>query len=152
MREAWERIEEEIDFFRTRARRLTVAECEGDVLLQEQVRSVCKLVANVLGYRFKYLQSVPWVFVRADTPRGARAFIEQAESRASCDHDPLTVFLYKSHKDALHAVRDGGEVTMALAEAVSAYNDTPLDEGAGEGYHRSTHHARARAANAKNPY
>ena len=60
-------------------------------------------------------------------------------SRASDEHDPLTVYLYETHREALHLVKDGGEALPLLVEAVEEINDTPLDEGAGEGYHRSTH-------------
>ena len=152
MREAAKHIDDEVKWFLTRARELTIAECEGDVALYESVRSICLLVAGVLEYRFKYLMVVPWTFVHADTPSGARAFIEEVESLPSTQHDALTVLLYETHKDDLHVVRDGGEVSQALADAVSEYNDSPVDESPGEGYHRSTHYARTRASNAKSPY
>ena len=100
----------------------------------------------------RYLGIVPWNFSQADTPSGAKVFIDQVESRPGAEHDPLTVYLYETHRHDLHVVADGGAVSQALADEVARHNDTPLDEGAGEGYHRSTHHARVRAANANSPY
>jgi len=65
------RIEVEEQWFRERARTLTVESCEGDARLHEAICTICRLVAGILQYRFKYLKVVPWNFVHADTPGGA---------------------------------------------------------------------------------
>ena len=153
MKGAVERIETEIRWFRDRARTLTVAECEGDADLHQIVVTVLRLVANLEDYRHNYLKVVPWSFSQADSQSGAAAFIDGVDSRSRDEHDPLTITLYDENREALHHLRDTGEVpVLPLVEAVSEVNDTPLDEGAGEGYHRSTRHARVRAYNAGSPY
>ena len=152
MKGAAKRIDEEIDWFRRRARNLIVADCEGDRELHQDMTSILRLVANILEYRHKYLKIVPWSFSQADTASGAAAFVDDVTSHASEKHDPLTLFLYDSNREALELLRDTGECLPELVEAVEEVNDTPMDEGAGEGYHRSTHHTRVRAYNARSPY
>ena len=59
LKEAATRVDEEVAWFRRRARNLTVAECEGDAILQQAVASILRIVSNILEIRHKYLKVVP---------------------------------------------------------------------------------------------
>ena len=152
LKEVAKKTEAEVKWFRERARTLTVEECEGDAELHESIASILRLVASVVSYRLKHVHIVPWTFANADTQLGAAMFIAGVLEKPSAEHEALTVWLFETHKDDLQLVCDGGEVSKSLREEVDTFNDTPLDESAGEGYHRSTHHARVRAYNARSPY
>ena len=153
LKDAAKRVDEEIAWFHQKARTLTVAECEGGAELHAAVVAVMRIVANVLEYRHRYLKIVPWSFSNADSQVGAQAFLAGVRSRPSNQHDPLTVYLYDLHKEDLERMSEGCDDELPeLVEAVDQFNDSPLDESAGEGYHRSTHHARMRAYNARSPY
>ena len=102
--------------------------------------------------RFKYLNIVPWNFCNADTPAGAARFLEGATSLPFEQQDELTKYLYHTHRADLEATAAGGAVSASLQEEVLAVNETPLDESAGEGYHRSTNCTRIRARNSSSAY
>ena len=116
------------------------------------IQTTLRAVADELSLRGRYLKLVPWSFVRADTPEGARSFLEGARSRPFAEQDLLTQYLLRKHEVALDSVADGNPCPADLAEEVKVYADTPLDESAGEGYHRGTHLTRIRARAAKTPY
>ena len=52
----------------------------------------------------------------------------------------------------LENVRDGGAGGDSFNEEVDAINNTPLDEGPGEGFHRASHVAKSRGSCTKLPY
>ena len=108
MKQAAKKVDQEVKWFRERARTLTVAECEGDAELHESVVSILRLVANVLTYRHQHLHIAPWTFTNADTQLGAATFIAGVLEKPSAEHDALTVWLYDCHKDDLHVVMEGG--------------------------------------------
>ena len=107
--------------------------------------------------RFRYLSVVPWSFCKADEPAGAAEFLRDATSRPSAEQDPLTVYLHDKHREGLVALAGsvGGDPVIpdpTLVEEVADINNVPLDESAGEGYHRSTNHTRTRCTGAQTPY
>lgn len=137
---------------RERALTLTLEDCEEDGPLFADVVAALRVAAALLDMRFKYLKVVPWNFSNADTPAGAASFLAGATALPFEQQDALTQFLYSTHRDALEALAAGGACASSLSDEVSVVNDTPLDESAGEGYHRSTNCTRIRARAAKSAY
>ena len=135
-----------------RARDLTPADCEGDAVLAVEIKSLLRVVADALVLRFKYLSCAPWSFASADTPEIANEFLQDVKSRPLSEHDPLTQYLFEMYEDDLVRVSEGGEGGEAFKQEILSINETPLDESAGEGYHRSTHYARIRVAASKSPF
>ena len=127
-------------------------DCEGDPALFASIATSLRQTASLLDLRFKYLKVVPWNFAHADSRDGAALFLAGATSRPLAQQDALTQYLYSTHRDALEVVVAGGICPPLLLEEVSVVNETPLDESAGEGYHRSTHLTRVRARACKTPY
>ena len=157
LHQAGARIDQEVESLRQAARDLTPAECEGDAALCNDVQTKLRLVSELLILRFSYLKVVPWSFCKADEPEGAAEFIRGATSRPSEQQDPLTNYLHEKHRKALMDLAQsiGGEPVIpdpALVKEVLEVKETPLDESAGEGYHRSTNHTQKRASAAKSPY
>jgi hypothetical protein len=131
---------------------LTVEDCEGDAYLVNVVVSALRVAASLLEMRFKYINVVPWNFCKADKTGGAARFLEGATSLPFEQQDELTRFLYYTYRDDLEALAAGGVCTPSLQEEVVVVNDTPLDESAGEGYHRSTNCTRIRARNSSTAF
>ena len=152
MRHAWSRVSREIQKLRRLADNLTVEECEGDAYLVTEVVAALRVAASLLEMRFKYLNVVPWNFSNADTPEGAMRFLEGARSLPFEQQDPLTQFLYYTYGDDLDKRAAGDDCPQSLQAEVDTVNDSPLDESAGEGYHRSTHCTRIRARNSSTAY
>ena len=152
LRGAADRIDQEVEWFRTRARTLSVDQCEGDAALHSSIQTKLRLAAETLILRFKYLKTVPWCFVRADSVEGAAEFLRGATSRPSEEQDPLTNYLLEKHRASLVARANGEECTPGLKDDVSRMDEVPLDESAGEGYHRSTHHTLVRASASTSVY
>ena len=152
LREAADRIDEDIAWFRSRAQILTVDMCEGDATLHNSIQTKLRLVAELLGMRTKYIKTAPWCFVKADTVEGAAAFIRSATSRPSDEQDPLTNYLHETHRADLLARADGAACTEPLSKEVSKFDEVPLDETPGEGYHRDTHRTLVRATAAATAY
>ena len=59
LKKAAEHVDIEVQWFRRRARTITVAECEDDAAMHQCVVSILRLAANVLVLRHKYLKVVP---------------------------------------------------------------------------------------------
>ena len=145
-------IDDEVKDMRERARTLTPAETEYNADLCAKIQGWLRLAAELLLLRKKYLRSPPWNFVHADSPQGAAEFLRTVEASPMEEHDDLTKFLYEKHRVALRLRAAGDEAAPSLRAEVSAMEETPLDEGAGVGYHRSTNVTRVRASNAKSPF
>lgn len=143
-----------MQWFRSRCRSggLTISDCENDAKLLNDIQSTQRAGAEALKLRFQYLDIVPWSFCKADTREGAANFLRGATSRPSSEQDPLTNYLHDTHRDALLLCADTGEARQSLVEEVAALNESPLDESAGEGYHRDTHLTRIRAVASKSPF
>ena len=152
LRGAADRVDEEVAWFRSRAETLTVGACEGDATLFNAIQTQLRLGVQLLTMRFKYIKMAPWCFVKADTVEGARTFIRSATSRPSNEQDPLTNYLHETHRADMLALDDGGVCSELLSKAVSKFDEIPLDETPGEGYHRDTHHSLVRATGARNAY
>jgi len=88
---------------------------------------------------------MPWRLATADKPAGARACVEQLTRTSDDRLDPLSRRIKHTLLDDLQVVADGGPVSPALQLEIDKLNDCPLDESAGEGYHRETNLAHQRA-------
>ena len=152
MKDASARIARECRDLRQRAAVLTVGECEGDALLFPEIQTALRSSADEVELRGGYLKTAPWNFVHANTPEGAQAFLSSARSRPLPEQDLLTQHLYITHVSALESTAAGNACPEVLEDDVNAYGDTPLDESAGEGYHRGTNLTRMRARAAKSPF
>ena len=121
-------------------------------MLHNDIQTKLRWAAELLTLRTKYLKTAPWCFVKADTIEGAGAFIRSATSRPSNEQDPLTNYLLETYRAALLARADGDVCTESLSKAVSTFDEVPLDDIPGEGYHRGTHHTLLRANAASTVY
>lgn len=134
------------------ATNLTLEDCEGDPAIQSQVVSGLRASAGDLDERTRYTRSVPWSFASADTPDGAANCLAQWESIPPCEHDSLTVDTMAAFEDDIKAVASGQDCSRRWSDEVQSFCTAPLDESAGEGYHRSTHHVVTRAPGAGEAY
>ena len=110
------------------------------------VRGLLVQARALLKTWFHYLSLVPWAFACADTPAGAQNWLDQIQSKPLQEHDPLTQLLANEFLDDLKALAAGGPCAEALAAEVKLLQTAPLDESAGEGYHRGTTQEIQRAA------
>ena len=152
LKRAAERVDRFIAECRQAALNLTVEDCEGDETLFANIATALRQAAGLLELRFKYLKIAPWCFSNADTPEGAARFLSSATSRPLGEQDVLTQYLYYTHCEDLKVVAAGGVCSEALSDEIATINEIPLDESAGEGYHRGTHLTRIRARASKMPY
>ena len=127
------------------ARDLRNEHCEESRVLREQICTSLLLAASELEMRFRYLDRAPWSFVQADTPEGAAKFLDQFRRVPVGEHDPLTQRLVSEFRNDLVDLRNGSECSERLAHQIRILRLAPLDESAGDGYHRATHYVKGRA-------
>ena len=144
--EAWDHIQESCEAWRGRARQITEAECENDRALFKTIKQMLNQLASRTHQRFKYLGSAPWSFARTLSVAGAKEFLEQVQARPWDEHALLTRKLYTNYRSDLEQRAAGGEVAPRHQQMVKVIKYSPLDESAGEGYHRGTTHEKKRAA------
>ena len=94
----------------------------------------------------------PWSFCRADTQEGAEDFMRSVERRPLAEHDALTQSLVGTYGADVADVRRGAQPSVKLKARSRFMRTGTLDESAGEGYHRSTHHTKQRAPGASRIY
>ena len=152
LKHAWPRVERAIAALRQTARDLTVGDCESDAVLFGDIATALRQAASLLELRFGYLNVAPWCFANADSKEGATRFLASATSRPFAQQDPLTQYLYHTYCEDLKELAASGTCSRRLLEEVDVYCQTPLDESAGEGYHRSTHLTRIRARSSSIAY
>jgi hypothetical protein len=78
--------------------------------------------------------------------------VEQVRAKTLDAHDSLTRAMWEMYEQDLVDLAGGGRCSDRWAAEVLTFNLTPLDESAGEGYHRSTTCVRKIASGAKSPY
>ena len=147
MKGAWHEIETWINHLTDKANNLTEADCEGSNTAWRVTTHAMHTVATLLRKRFQYLSMVPWCVVQADSQPGAEEVIHQWRSRPPEDHDPVMVDIMSRLEAAIVVVAEGGVPSQALLDQIRVMAHTPLDESAGEGYHRGTNHEKVRAPN-----
>ena len=138
LHEAWPRVQSMIERVRARAYSLRLDDTEGDNRIFVTTRSMLMKLASLLNYRMKYLSAAPWSFSRCDTVEGSEFFLSQVEAHPLENHDPLTRHLVEKLSDQIRARANGSDLDPAHWEEVRRIRLSCLDEGVGEGYHRST--------------
>ena len=133
---------------------MTPEQTDGDAQLSSEIQSLLKVASTQLVLRHKYLDTVPWCVVNADSQEGAAAFLKSVASRKLEEHDECTRSIVEVLHSDLKAVAEQGAdvISDQLKDCVSEFAESPLDESAGEGYHRSTHHVLMRASGSSDPY
>ena len=101
--------------------------------------------------KFHFLGCPPWPFCRADTPDGAKSYLEILEATADEKLPPLAIH-HRTFSPDLRIVRAGGEVSERMKAEVNAMTNIPLNEGPGEGYHRASNLQKKRAAASSEAY
>ena len=151
MFEAHDKIFGFVEGLTTEANNLPLAACEGNAGLHTELVNAMRAAATIWT-RFKYLGVVPWAFSQACRISGARDCLTQYDARPVGEHDSLTVAIMGRLRGDIEERAAGGEISEALAEEVLMLNTAPLDESAGEGYHRGSNCTRIRCAGAKSVY
>ena len=125
---------------------LTDADTEGSQdIYQCIVVMLAKKLTNI-DVRFKYLNSLPWAFCKADTVEGALHVMTLLRARPLEDQDPLTRILASRLGGDIEKRSRGEPASAALLQEVQEMCYQPLDESLGEGYHRDTNVEKRRAA------
>jgi len=144
--EAWPKVQEMAEAFKTRKRTLRTADVEDDVDLYPKIRRLCAQAAGHIKHRFKYYGILPWSLALCLTPAGAQDALTEWESVPPAEHDFYTQRCFERFEDAVRDVKDGGRPTASLHAEITAMKWATMDEGRGEGYHRSTNREKVRAA------
>ena len=145
-------IDEEVETIKQRIKNLTVADVAGDRALFGAMQSLMRVGMQQQRLRHKYFGIAPWSFVNADTPEGAQVFLADVQSKPVDRQDELSCHLESEYRADLEDLRDNGVLSQKLSDGIREYEQTPLDEGAGEGYHRATHLTKLRAAASSDPF
>ena len=145
LRQAWQFVQSQKSEFSNAHRQLRLEDCEGSLELFGAVKSMLLTAVTTLETRFKYLRLVPWALSNADTVEGAQECLNQIRARPIHEHDVVTRRFVATLSADLEARAAGNACTPALEQAVKVLNTAPLDESAGEAYHRDTHHEQQRA-------
>jgi hypothetical protein len=138
-------ITAEIAALRDAANTYTAADAENDPKAFESLRNASQKAWSLLQERTKYFFLVPWRLADADTASGAKACVEQLSGVIEKRLDPLSLRVKRTLLGDLQVVADGGAVSAPLRLVIDILRDCPLDESAGEGYHRETNLAHQRA-------
>lgn len=152
LREVPAKIDSVVQEFRLSASRLSAEDCENDGNLHTGITSSLRLAAEELLTRTKYIRSIPWAFVWADTVDGAKKCIEQFDALPASSHDSTSVEIMAELGSDIRARAAGHSASEALQEECLALANSSLDESAGEGYHRNTNLVRLHCPSAKSPY
>ena len=130
------------------AKDLVPLKTENDPELCETIRNMVQKFASLLPMRTKYLAVIPWRFATAREAEGAKVCLRQLRDTPAHRLDPLSKRIADTLLDDLERVALGHPVSPALMKEIKRIWKTPLDESAGEGYHRDTNlvHSRAPAA------
>jgi hypothetical protein len=107
-----------------------------------------KCSRNDIGEKISWTRTVPWLFCEADDQEQALEILVQIETTT----DQATIDLNKSLRADLVAVSLGGPCPALLQRKVTAIDNSPLDEGNGESFHRNTNLEQGRSTNARLPW
>ena len=128
---------------------LVEGHCDGSNGIFRAIRGMLGKTSSFLEMRFKYLRSVPWAFVTADTQAGAEDCVAQMRAHPLDWHDPLARDIWARLEQDLVAVAAGHPCSAALTAEVERLCFSALDESPCEGYHRSTNFEKTRACGSK---
>ena len=136
--EAWTFIKGRMDTYRERARNVPLEACRGNATVCDVTGRYLSKVASLMKQRMGYLKLPPWSFARCGEVEGAREFMEYVRSVAWESHDPVTKDLADRLGFHMDARGRGEDVHPDLQAELKRWKAVCLNEGAGEGYHRST--------------
>ena len=126
-------------------------DCGRDPDLHAAVSLSARKAGHSMQQKFHFLGCPPWSFCRADTPDGAKSYLEILEATADDSLHPLARH-HRMFTTDLRTVIAGGEVSQRLKAEVDAMTKIPFNEGPGEGYHRASNLQRKRAAASSEAY
>ena len=128
-----------------RARTISTADTEGSEALAHVLQKMLGFLATHMKNRTKYFNIPPWSYSQAKTIAGTKEFLAQVSRKALDLHDGVTQGIIREFGTMLQRRADGGELAEELEESINTFNMAHLDDGRGEGYHRSTTHEARRA-------
>ena len=134
--EAWDYMQRRIAENRERARTLSLEDCEGNHEVQRYCSTMLLKLSGFENTRFKYLGVPPWTAVKCRTPEGAREFSAQVRAAEWSTHDPYSRWFMDTLGIHVAARANEEDLHPDLEEELERLETTPLDEAAGEGYHR----------------
>ena len=102
--------------------------------------------------KFRYMLSVPCLFVNCGDPCVAAECLNQVRSKPLDQHEPLTRHIFENYEKDIEQVRDAHIVSELLQALIDALRSTPIDESPAEGYHRMTHVFKKRGSCSRLPY
>ena len=126
-------------------------DCGRDLDLHAAMSLAARKAGHSMQKKFHFLSCPPWSFSRADTPDGAKSYLEILEATADDSLHPLASH-HRMFTTDLRTVIAGGEVSQRLKAEVDAMTKIPFNEGPGEGYHRASNLQRKRAAASSDAY
>ena len=130
---------------RASAMDVTIVECEGFADLRSSLVFAMRRVADEVLLKFMFLDITPWIVVRACIPEVAQQVVQQLEGADDDKLDTLSLEYKRTLLPSLRIRAGGGEVAEDLSRETTALDNSPLDEGQGEGYHRRTNLEKKRA-------
>ena len=148
MREARKYIISLLEEMKVRIDSITLSDCEDSFPMMRWIVHSLKCSRNDIGEKFSWTRTVPWLFCEADDQEQALEILVQIETTT----DQATIDLNKSLRADLVAVSLGGPCPALLQRKVTAIDNSPLDEGKGESFHRNTNLEQGRSTNARLPW
>ena len=132
IKDAWRHCE---DMSAETAKRtnLTDEQCCGDAGTFLIVARMLECMLAGIPMRFGYLSTLPWAFAWGHTVDGCQKILAMVEARYLSLHDPLTRYVMQRVGRDIQQRALGGEATAALSSEITRIQNTPLNEGVGEG-------------------
>jgi hypothetical protein len=152
LRQVPTKVDEQREKFKQFARNLSLDDVENDSLLHLGLVNATRSSGEDFFHRTKYCRSLPWCFANGDTEEGARDCLAQWRAVSREKHDQLTITTMDDFLEDIETVAAGQVCNQRWADEVLAFNLSALDESPGEGYHRSTHHAKQQAPSGQAAY
>eukprot|EP00928_Gymnodinium_smaydae_P029406 TRINITY_DN22159_c0_g2_i2.p1 TRINITY_DN22159_c0_g2~~TRINITY_DN22159_c0_g2_i2.p1 ORF type:complete len:633 (-),score=31.49 TRINITY_DN22159_c0_g2_i2:786-2684(-) len=131
---------------------LTLRDCGSVEWILTEVSYSIRAVEKDVGEKCAWVYLVPWRMATADTPAGADSWAQQLRAARDDTLDPISLKHKHTLLPCLDCVASGGEMSLALAAEVRAFQNSPLDEGPGESFHRLTNLTKTRSAASKRPW
>ena len=135
--------------FQQRGSALNITDCENDVDLCRSTSFTLRSLASEMGVKTIHHCRVPYLLSEADDPAVAQTCFEQLQAIPEDDLDEMMRWYRDNLCGPLEVVSNGGGVQPILADTIRRLRHTPIDEGVGEGYHRTTHLTKMRSFHSK---
>ena len=139
-------VKEKIEARKTASRALTQAQSEGSEDVHQLVKTMTLKLSTLIKQRLGYLALPPWTAARCRTQQGAKDFLEQVRAEPMEKHDVYTRWFMETLGRHVVARSEGEELHVDLENELDRLATVPLDESAGEGYHRDVTYEKKRAS------